>query len=96
VPWLGVVLFDFYYSKKIPSEKNNKEGWIGLASFLFGIAFSVPFMNSSLYVGYIASKYFNGADISYLISLIVSVLIYIILIKLRGNKEQFTKSVELQ
>jgi NCS1 family nucleobase:cation symporter-1 len=88
VPWLGVVLFDFYNHKiSSASNKNNTNGLAGLVSFLCGIIASVPFMNSTMYVGYIASKYLGGADISYLISLIVSVVVYMVIIKIPIEKQ---------
>jgi NCS1 family nucleobase:cation symporter-1 len=96
VPWLGVVLCDFYYGKLNSSNKNITKGWMGSVSFLCGIIASIPFMNSTLYVGHIASKYLNGADISYLISLIVSVFVYMIIIKSKENRGECTDTLEMQ
>jgi NCS1 family nucleobase:cation symporter-1 len=96
VPWLGVVLCDFYYHKMSSFNKNNIRGWIGLASFLCGVIVSVPFMNSALYVGYIASKYLNGADISYFISLIVSVFVYMVIIKIKESKGEYIHASDMQ
>jgi NCS1 family nucleobase:cation symporter-1 len=96
VPWLGVVLCDFYYHKMSSFNKNNIRGWIGLVSFLCGVIVSVPFMNSALYVGYIASKYLNGADISYFISLIVSVFVYMVIIKIKESKGEYIHASDMQ
>ena len=43
-------------------------------------------MNSDLYVGHIASKYLNGADVSYFISLIVSVFVYMVIVNFKDNR----------
>ncbi|WP_027363523.1 purine-cytosine permease family protein [Desulfotruncus alcoholivorax] len=75
-PWLGVVLSDFYYHKANPLRKNDPKGWIGIASFLCGVLISIPFMSSVLYTGPVAKNYLGGADISYFLSLFVSVVVY--------------------
>ncbi|MCL5057385.1 MAG: hypothetical protein M1130_05190 [Actinobacteria bacterium] len=75
-PWLGVVLSDFYYHRANPLRKDEPKGWIGIISFLCGVSISIPFMSSVLYAGPIARNYLGGADISYFLSLLVSVLVY--------------------
>lgn len=96
-PWLGVVLSDFYYHQKNPERKDEPRGWIGLLSFLIGILFSIPFMSSHLYVGPIAGNFLQGADISYFVSLLISVMVYRIVIKLKqvhpAPAELMTKEV---
>lgn len=71
-------------------------GWIGSVSFLSGVIISIPFMNSTLYIGSIARKYLGGADISYFISLIISLLVYQISIKIKERGGKFIPSVEVQ
>lgn len=95
-PWLGVVLSDFYYHKKKPLMKNVPRGWVGSVSFLSGVIISIPFMNSTLYVGSIAGKYLSGADISYFVSLIVSLLVYQISIKIKERAGLYTPLAEVQ
>ncbi len=80
-PWLGVVLSDFYYHKANPWRKDEPKGWIGIFSFLCGVLISIPFMSSVLYVGPVAKNYLGGADISYFLSLLVSVLVYHVAVK---------------
>lgn len=75
-PWLGVMLSDFFYHAKARVAGNRSDGWAGIAAFICGVAVSVPFMSSILYVGPIAKNYLGGADISYFLSLAVSALIY--------------------
>jgi nucleobase:cation symporter-1, NCS1 family len=95
-PWLGVVLSDFYYHKKNSLMKNVPRGWVGTISFLSGVIISIPFMNSTLYIGSIAGKYLGGADISYFVSLIISLLVYQISIKIKERTGSFIPSVEVQ
>ncbi len=47
----------------------------GLAAFLIGLAVSVPFMDSSLYKGPVASA-LHGADIAYYVGMVVAGLLY--------------------
>ena len=68
------VVFNIYFFPR---------GWVGTISFLSGVIISIPFMNSTLYVGSFAGKYLNGADISYFVSLIVSLVVYQISIKIK-------------
>lgn len=82
-PWLGVMLSDFFYHANVPAAENQSNGWAGIAAFLCGVAISVPFMSSILYVGPIAKNYLGGADISYFLSLIVSALIYLGILKFK-------------
>lgn len=88
VPWFGVVLADFYYHKRNPLQKDKPRGWIGIVSFLSGIIVSIPFMSSVLFVGAIAEKHLYGADISYFVSLIVSLVVYQATIKIKESKLQ--------
>ena len=48
-----------------------------------GILVSVPFMHSNLYVGAIAERFLGGADVSYLVSSIASIVIYHFLLRSR-------------
>lgn len=81
-PWLGVVLSDFFRPQTTAEESN---GWAGITAFIIGVAISVPFMSSILYVGPIAKNYLGGADISYFLSLVVSAVLYRALIKLKSS-----------
>lgn len=82
-PWLGVVLSDFYYHQVNPWRKAEPKGWIGIVSFLCGVFISIPFMSSVLYTGPVAKNYLGGADISYFLSLLVSVLVYHAAVKIK-------------
>jgi NCS1 family nucleobase:cation symporter-1 len=83
VPWLGVMLSDFYYHQANPWRKDEPKGWIGICSFLCGVLISIPFMSSVLYAGPVAKNYLGGADISYFLSLLVSILVYHAAVKIK-------------
>jgi NCS1 family nucleobase:cation symporter-1 len=50
--------------------------WRGVAAFVLGIAACVPFMNQSLYVGWVASTYPQTGDLSFAVGLVVSAAAY--------------------
>jgi NCS1 family nucleobase:cation symporter-1 len=82
-PWLGVVLCDFFYRQLKPELERCSHGWAGILSFICGVVISIPFMNSVLYVGPLA-KNMGGADISYFLSMIVSGMIYLGILKMKN------------
>jgi len=74
MPWAGVLIADFFYIKKGSALK-------ALASFVVGLAISIPFMNQAPYFEGPISVTLGGIDISYFISFIVSFTVYIFLSK---------------
>jgi NCS1 family nucleobase:cation symporter-1 len=86
-PWLAIVIIDFWVLNRGGQgyggfadfyRKNGEFGVVkpqGLFAFLIGVAVSVPFMATTLYVGPIGSK-LGGADLSYVVSGIVAGIIY--------------------
>ena len=82
-PWLGVILSDFFYFRSM-STGDYSSGGTGIVAFICGIAVSVPFMSSILYVGPLAEK-LGGADISYFLSMTVSALVYYVLARMKGS-----------
>lgn len=50
----------------------NRSGWI---AYIIGILVSIPFMSAAVYEGPFA-KDFHGADVSYLVSMVISGLVY--------------------
>lgn len=94
VPSLGVILSDFYYYQAHPERRQTSNCWTGIFSFLFSVAVSVPFMSSVLYVGPVAGKYLGGADISYFLSLVISVVVYLGIVKMKEASLAVKSSVE--
>ncbi len=72
-PWLGIVLVDFYVHRH---QGTARRGWPAALAFLVGIAASMPFMDSTLYQGFIAMHYLGGGDASYGVGMLVSALLY--------------------
>ncbi len=85
VPWTAINLIDFYAIHKghydIKSIFRVDGGIYGrynpqaLLAYIIGILVQIPFMNTPLYVGPI-SAYIHGADLSWLIGLLVTSPLY--------------------
>ena len=81
-PWLAIVCVDFFLhpgqaerpTRGLRFVRSAVE-WPGLAAFLIGLAVSIPFMDSSLYEGPIASA-LHGADIAYYVGIIVAGILF--------------------
>ncbi len=83
-PWSAVNLVDFYLISKervdVPAlyDRFGRYGsWnvVALVSYAIGIVVQIPFMAQSLYTGPI-TKMLGGADISWLVGLVVTAAIY--------------------
>jgi NCS1 family nucleobase:cation symporter-1 len=79
-PWTAINLTDYYFIRHgnydIPAlfEINGKYGAFNVGAvliYLGSIAIELPFINSSLYVGPLVN-HLGGADISWLVGIIVS------------------------
>ncbi|MDI3480447.1 MAG: nucleobase:cation symporter, family [Tepidanaerobacteraceae bacterium] len=93
-PWLAVVLCDFFSRTRLPgAEKSSISGWAGIVSFICGVAISIPFMSSALYVGPLAKNYLGGADISYFLSMLVSAAVYRVLLRFEAETGPAVSSV---
>jgi NCS1 family nucleobase:cation symporter-1 len=85
VPWTAINLIDFYAIHKgqydIGSIFKVDGGIYGrynpqaLLAYAIGIVVQIPFMNTPLYVGPI-SEHINGADLSWLVGLLVTSPLY--------------------
>jgi len=83
-PWTVVNLYDYFFlrhGKYAITELENRHGiygvwgWRGIAAYLIGFAASIPFWDLSFYVSPVA-KATGGLDISFIVELLVSGLIY--------------------
>ncbi len=86
-PWLAVLLIDYFVvhrnGRTYPAISNfyTPEGVFGryrapgLTALVVGILVSIPFMASSWYTGPVADR-LQGADLSYVVSSIVTAVIY--------------------
>ncbi|MDR0216583.1 MAG: cytosine permease [Comamonas sp.] len=84
VPWSAVNLVDYYLVSKekvdIPALYNSQGRYgtyngVALFSYVLGIVVQIPFINQAMYEGPLA-KAMGGADISWIVSLIVTSLVY--------------------
>jgi NCS1 family nucleobase:cation symporter-1 len=89
-PWLAVMLTDFFYHR-VYGRASAWHAWQGMTAFIGGVVISIPFMSTVLYTGPLARQLLKGTDISYFISTIVSVFIYVAIMKLNlaGVQESF-------
>ena len=87
IPWSAVNLVDFYFVRHghyAVTEIFNPNGiygrwsWRGLLAYVVGFAAMIPFLSTSFYVGP-AAEAMNGADISFIVGLVVSGGLYFIL-----------------
>lgn len=87
VPWSAINLVDYYLISKervdIPAlyDPNGRYGaynWVALSCYIIGILVQIPFLNQAMYQGFL-SQMLGDADISWIVSLIVTSLLYYVL-----------------
>ncbi len=85
VPWTAINLADFYLVRHgqynhteffSPTSSYGSVRWLAIAAYLIGCLVEVPFMDTPLYVGSI-SKAMGGADIAWIIGVIVAGGLYV-------------------
>lgn len=101
-PWSAINLTDYYLVSKekvdIPAlyDPDGRYGrWnvCALASYLIGIVAQIPFLAQSLYTGPLA-KSFGGADVSWLVGLLLTAAIYLPLARRFNNTPEEMVSPE--
>ncbi|MED3561863.1 cytosine permease [Bacillus xiapuensis] len=94
IPWTAINLVDFYvlrhgeYSIEDIFDLNGKYGKINKITsiaFLVSIIAEIPFMNTTLYVGP-AAKAMGGADVAWILGLVVPSVIYYVMMKRKLSK----------
>jgi purine-cytosine permease-like protein len=87
VPWTAVNLVDFYFVRRgryaitaifDPRGIYGNWSWRGLASYGAGLIAMVPFFATSFYTGPVTTA-LDGADISFVIGLLVAGILYYVL-----------------
>jgi ABC-type oligopeptide transport system ATPase subunit len=87
IPWTAVNLVDFYFARRghyaiteifKPNGIYGRWSWHGLVAYVVGFAAMIPFLSTTFYVGP-AAEAMNGADISFIVGLVVSGGLYLIL-----------------
>jgi NCS1 family nucleobase:cation symporter-1 len=94
VPWTAVNLMDFYvvrrghYSIEDILDPNGRYGqwaWRGLTAYFAGFLAMIPFFSLSFYQGPV-TRALGGADLSFVVGLVVSGLAYLLLSKVGPKK----------
>ena len=84
VPWTAINLVDFYFLRKgkydLPSifkrgGTYKDVNWIAIIAYVVAIILEFPFMNTTLYTGFLA-KAFGDADFAWVVGLIVAGVLY--------------------
>ena len=83
-PWTAINLVDFYFVRHThysireifnPRGMYGRWNWRGLSAYGIGFVAMIPFMKNGLFTGPVAS-WLGGADISMIVGLIVSAMVY--------------------
>jgi purine-cytosine permease-like protein len=83
-PWTAINLVDFYKVRHgqfsiteifKPNGIYGRWNWRGIGAYVAGFVAMLPFSNTGIYTGYVAAK-LDGADVSMLIGLAVSAVVY--------------------
>lgn len=101
IPWTAINLVDFYFVRR--GEYSiadifkldgiyHRYNWRTLTVYLIGVLVEIPFMNTTLYVGPL-SKAMGGADISWIVGLVVSAPFYYLVTKPVVNRESHSLQV---
>ncbi|WP_052371651.1 purine-cytosine permease family protein [Amycolatopsis taiwanensis] len=84
-PFVGVVVIDWWHRRRhrrsfdvLADLARPQPGWPALVAFLLGCAAAVPFMNTTVFTGPVASA-LHGADLAYYVGLVASALVYALL-----------------
>jgi NCS1 family nucleobase:cation symporter-1 len=89
VPWTAVNLMDFYIVRRQryniaavfdPDGEYGKMNLRALTAYFVGIAVEIPFMSTTFYTGPMVNR-LGGADISWIIGVIVSGVLYLLLMR---------------
>lgn len=81
-PFVGVLLTDWYLRRgkvdphSLMNLRGLPSGWQAVVAIVVGFGLSVPFMNSSIFVGPVASGPLKGGDIAYIVGGILASGIY--------------------
>jgi len=98
VPWTAINLTDYYFVRRgqydvpalfAPNDLYGNFRWRGLIAYVVGLAVQVPFLSQSLYTGPLV-KYLGGADISWIIGIVVAAGFYYGITRAEAQQESKT------
>ncbi|MGH7919886.1 MAG: purine-cytosine permease family protein [Candidatus Dormibacteraceae bacterium] len=87
IPWTAINLVDFYAVRRErydlaaifqPNGRYGRVSWRAMVAYFGGVAVEIPFINSTFFVGPMVSR-LGGADVSWILGLIVSAVLYFLL-----------------
>ncbi|MGH3165023.1 MAG: purine-cytosine permease family protein, partial [Trebonia sp.] len=87
IPWTAVNLIDFYFIRHgnyaiddifDAGGRYGRVSWRAMTAYLLGVAVEIPFMSTTFYTGPVVT-HLGGADISWIIGVIVTSVTYLIL-----------------
>lgn len=94
-PWTAINLVDFYLLRHgtyvvqdifNPDGRYGRINWIAITAYIVSILVQFPFMNTQIYTGFI-SKAMGGADIAWIVGLVVAALLYYVPMKKRLHQQ---------
>ena len=99
IPWSAINLADYFIVQKgeyVVEDLFKRTGgrygkWnaVGLISYAIGLAAQVPFMITPLYTGPMAGP-LQGIDLAWLVGFLVTVVVYLILVRTARNRQTLT------
>jgi NCS1 family nucleobase:cation symporter-1 len=84
-PFVAVQMVDWWRRRGRPDVTHLvrtdrlRPGWDALAAMLIGFVVAIPFMDTSLYIGYASSHWLQYGDIAYLVGFVVGGAVYAVL-----------------
>jgi NCS1 family nucleobase:cation symporter-1 len=96
----GVVVADWLMHRELDTSalldiRRLHLGINGLLAFVVGIAASIPFMDTTLYIGSWSRHWLHYGDIGYYVGFAVSALLFVILNKVRSEAPARAEAAEL-
>lgn len=88
-PWIGIVLADFFIvqkGSKMSLSEAGRASWVGVASYVVAVLVSIPFMAPSASLTGPLAATIGGVDVSYFISFLVAVALYVFLYRHAKSK----------
>ncbi|WP_166359529.1 purine-cytosine permease family protein [Pseudomonas akapageensis] len=94
IPWTAINLVDYYCLRKGQYQLEDifdmngiygRVNGVACGSFVVAILLEIPFMNTTLYVGPVATA-LDGVDLAWVVGLVVPALSYFLLMKARAVK----------
>ncbi len=102
IPWTAINLVDYYCLRKGVYQLADifdlngiygRLNWIACACFIGAIGLEIPFMNTTLYVGPVATA-LDGVDLAWVIGLLVPAMGYYGLMRRFGQRRQLAALVD--